>query len=233
MPLREHVEAHSFRLAAGAVDGLAVLDMGCGSGLFTRMLRSAGAARAVGLDSSEPMIDYARRREERDGLGVRFLLGDATADSPAELENRFDLVTAVYMLPYARTMDELTAMCATARRALRAGGPGRFLTYTMNPGLSVAPGRYRPYGLEPALAEPRHDGAAGVLRAWFGEHTLGLDFVYWSREAQEEALRRAGFTGISWIRPTVSAEGVKLFGAEFWDDYLDCPHSLLLEAVAG
>ena len=55
-----------------ASDG--VLDVGCGTGWFTR--RAAGvAARVVGLDIDPAPLDFARRRSAR----AEYLLGDATA----------------------------------------------------------------------------------------------------------------------------------------------------------
>ncbi|MGW1696379.1 class I SAM-dependent methyltransferase [Streptomyces sp. NPDC002399] len=228
MPLRKYVEEFTFRHAVGNVRDLSVLDMGCGSGLFTRELKAGGAREIVGVDASEPMIAYARRREEQEGLGIEFRTGNVT-ETLQDLEGRFDLVTAVYMLPYARTAKDLTAMCDMARRALRPGTGGRFVTYTINPDLSAAE-RYQPYGLAPALPEPRYDGKPGRLQARFGEHTLDLEFFYWSRAAQEEAMRQAGFTHLTWINPQVSPEGAARFGGQFWDAYLTCPHALILEA---
>lgn len=52
MPFREHVEAYSFLNAVGDICGRDVLDLGCGSGLYARQLRRAGAARAVRMDES-------------------------------------------------------------------------------------------------------------------------------------------------------------------------------------
>ncbi len=44
-----------------ALDQAVVLDVACGQGLATRALAVAGARRVVGVDSSEAMIDLARR----------------------------------------------------------------------------------------------------------------------------------------------------------------------------
>jgi predicted RNA methylase len=47
--------------AVGAVDGLTVLDAGCGEGIVSRLL--VGAARVVGIDISSQLIAYARVRD--------------------------------------------------------------------------------------------------------------------------------------------------------------------------
>ena len=46
--------------ACGNVEGLRILDCGCGEGRFCRMLVSRGARYALGLDLCQPMIEAAR-----------------------------------------------------------------------------------------------------------------------------------------------------------------------------
>lgn len=67
-------------LDAAAIERTArVLDVGCGSGQTTReAARLASAGRVTGVDLSARMLELARRRAERDGLGnVRFVQADA------------------------------------------------------------------------------------------------------------------------------------------------------------
>ncbi|GAA2693237.1 class I SAM-dependent methyltransferase [Streptomyces lunalinharesii] len=137
MPFREHIEAHSLLKAVGDLHGLSVLDLSCGSGLYARRLRTAGAAQVVGVDESEAMIDHARQREEQEELGIRYVAGNAAEPIPG-MDGRFDVVTAVYVLPHAPTKDVLEGMCATARRALRPDG-GRFVAATLNPDFATDP----------------------------------------------------------------------------------------------
>ncbi|MGW8330279.1 class I SAM-dependent methyltransferase [Streptomyces sp. NPDC055897] len=235
MPFREHVEAHSFLRAVGDVTGQSVLDLGCGSGLYARRLRAAGATRVVGMDESTAMVDYARQREEREGLGVEFLAANAADPAAGALpgiSGVFDVVTAVYVLPYAPTLTALQGFCATARRALRPRG-GRFVAAVLNPGFSTDPEWYRRYGMELSAQQPSSEGAPGHLKAWVGDEVLEVDFFCWSAAAHEHALRAAGFGRIAWIRPQVSEQGRKAYGDAFWANYLDCPHALLLHAQAG
>ncbi|GGZ71849.1 hypothetical protein GCM10010371_34430 [Streptomyces subrutilus] len=235
MPFREHVEAWSFLNTVGDVTGRSVLDLGCGSGLYARRLRREGAARVVGMDESAAMVEHARRREEHEGLGVEYLAANAADPAAGELANiagSFDVVTAVYVLPYASSLEVLGGFCATARRALRATG-GRFVAAVLNPGFSTDPQWYRGYGMLLSSQRSPAEGTPGHLRAWVGQEVLDLDFFRWSVAAHERAFETAGFDRVSWIRPTVSEEGRARYGEAFWANYLDCPHALIIDAHAG
>lgn len=92
---------------------LAVLDLGCGTGLCGPWLRPL-AARLVGVDLSEKMLDKARQRGLYDAL--------ACAELTAWLEScdqRFDLVVAADVFVY---LGDLSAVFADVRRLLRPGG---------------------------------------------------------------------------------------------------------------
>lgn len=127
LPLREHVEAHTLFALLGDVSGRAVLDLGCGSGLYTRTLRELGAASVAGVDSSEGMLGFARRRAAAEGMDISYFAREADAppaEGDPELDGRFDLVYSVYVLCYAPTRQALSGFCRTARRALRPEGAG-------------------------------------------------------------------------------------------------------------
>ena len=91
------------------------------------------------------------------GEGVytrQFKRADAAAFTPPA---RVDIVTAVYLLNYARTREELDRLCRACFRALRPGG--RLVGFNDNvrnpprPGVSLAQ-----YGLERTCAYPPREG---------------------------------------------------------------------------
>lgn len=100
--------------AAGGVAGLRVLDLGCGTGRWSRLLAARGA-RVVGTDRSESMLAAARERSP----GVEFRRMDATALSFADDE--FDLAVAVTVLQHLPHADQERAM-AELLRVVRGGG---------------------------------------------------------------------------------------------------------------
>jgi SAM-dependent methyltransferase len=99
---------------AGDVDGLRVLDAGCGSGPLTQALRSAGATVSA-FDSSSAMVDLARRR-----LGAEADLRVAELGAPLPFpDGAFDLVTASLVLHY---LQDWTDALAELHRVLVPGG---------------------------------------------------------------------------------------------------------------
>src|SRR5687767_13843792 len=62
--------------ACGNLEGLKILDCGCGEGRFSRMLADRGAAYVLGLDLCEPMIEAAK---ELRLCGVEYKIADVQA----------------------------------------------------------------------------------------------------------------------------------------------------------
>jgi ubiquinone/menaquinone biosynthesis C-methylase UbiE len=103
------------RETLGDVAGLAVLDLGCGTGRHSVWLASAGAT-VTGVDFSEGMLEEARRKPGAEA--VRFLAHDLHQPLPFAAGS-FDRVVSGLVLEHLRDLD---AFFAEARRVLRAGG---------------------------------------------------------------------------------------------------------------
>ncbi len=65
-------------LARAGIGGAALLEIGCGVGYLHQSLLETGAARAVGIDLSDKMLEEARARARERGLAARteYLQGD-------------------------------------------------------------------------------------------------------------------------------------------------------------
>ncbi len=100
-----------------------ILDVGCGTGDFTRRVaeRCPGAG-VTGLDSDAPRLQFARERDGRPG--VRYEQGDL-AKLPFE-DGRFDLVFCRFVLGH---VPEPTRALAEMARVARPGG--RVVAYDM------------------------------------------------------------------------------------------------------
>lgn len=172
---RTHLETPSVLTALGELHGMRVLDLGCGSGVYTRLLKQHGASHATGLDISAGMIDHARAQEAADPIGVDYLDGTL----PDHLAGTFDLVLGVYVLPYATTPAELRELCGTAAAALRPGG--RFVTLPIHPGFRPDAVSYARYGFTLAAAEPLADASPVTLNLRFDGHDDTVTARYWTR----------------------------------------------------
>lgn len=81
----------------GRVRGVRVLDVGCGQGWFSRALARRGA-KVTGVDWSKGMLELARRHEQEEPLGIRYVHGDVTGLDRVLGPQQFDLVTSCMAL---------------------------------------------------------------------------------------------------------------------------------------
>lgn len=223
LPWRRDLEIPTVLGLLGDLGGHDVLDIGCGSGLYCRKLAQRGARRVVGLDEAEGMLEYARRKEDTERLGVEYVAGTL----PADLHGAFTLALGVYVLPYASTKHELLALCRQAADALRPGG--RFVTLPVHPDYDGAPEYYAHYGFRVYSDQPKVDAAPVTLHLRFDAHDVTVTAYYWTRRTLEETLRAAGFSTVTW-RDYVLDPGAKAeHGEPFWRAYLARPHAAILE----
>lgn len=96
-----------------------VLDLACGTGTVSLMLSERGYC-VVGIDSSEPMIEQAKRKAASRGAEVKFLVQDAARLS---LRRRFDLAISLFdSLNYITEPERLQEAISATCSHLRPGG---------------------------------------------------------------------------------------------------------------
>jgi demethylmenaquinone methyltransferase/2-methoxy-6-polyprenyl-1,4-benzoquinol methylase len=112
--------------------GMRVLDLGCGTGdLFLGAVKKTGSqGEVVGLDFSQNMLSFARRRYQRLGLNSgakhRFVLEKAQA-LPIEKEP-YDAVLSGFVL--RNLYENIDTVLWGVYRSLKSGGMIRFLDIT-------------------------------------------------------------------------------------------------------
>lgn len=114
--ITEEIEQDLIWRIAGPLEGMRVLDVGCGDGEFAVAAAQKGAL-VHGADASPEMIAVAHHRAQDAGLRVDFQVADATA-LPFE-DDSFDVVVAVTVLCFL--VDANTALREMAR-VLAPGG---------------------------------------------------------------------------------------------------------------
>lgn len=222
-PWRTFVECFTLMELIGDPRGMAVLDVACGEGFYTRMIAKRGAARVVGVDLSEGMIELARQQA---GLGIQYIVGDAR-ELP---DDEFDMVLAAYLLNYARDRDELQSMCEGIARSLRPAG--RFVTVNCNPALNfpTAPS-YRHYGFETSVQDDWQEGAPIKWTFYLSDGAFEIENYHLNVAIHEEAFRQAGFRHVRWHHPRLSQDGLMSSDLEYWSSFLEQPPVAFIECV--
>ncbi len=114
--IRRRIAQH-FGLAHGAtLQGLRILDLGCGGGLLSEPLARAGAT-VLGIDASAGNVAAARLHAASEGVAVEYRLGEPKA--ALRDGERFDVVLALEVVEHVSDVD---AFVATAGRCVTAGG---------------------------------------------------------------------------------------------------------------
>jgi len=111
---------------AQAKSGMAVLDVGCGTGATSLALAKAGA-KVTGVDISRPMLGLARERAAKAGLPITFVEADA---STYPFTPDFDLIFSRFGVMF---FDAPVAAFANMRKALKAGGRMAFVCWRTPP----------------------------------------------------------------------------------------------------
>ena len=130
----------------------------------------------------------------------------------------FDLVTAVYLLNYATSKDQLRGMFRSAYDNLVAGG--RFVAYTINPTFTLSKPNSTKYGVTVLRQAPEEDRY--VCDAEFvTEPPTPLQYFQWSQATYEWAIKEAGFRDFAWYPSEVAPEDVARYGEAYWRDFHD------------
>lgn len=213
-PDRTHVLVPTARRYCGDLMGKKVLDLGCGSGFFSRLFKQWGASSVLALDSSPKMIELAKQHEKELSLRVEYRIADA---STIGFLDQFDLIFAGFLLNYAPTFEILQRMCSSIAVNLKPSG--QFVTFNENPSFPLHDGIK--YDVSVYADEEIRDGVL-VHRTHYreGKPLFCLDHYHWEKQTYELALQRAGLMDVTWasfIQPTDAGTG---FPPDYWDNYL-------------
>ena len=217
LPFREYVERYTLFDLLGDVRGKTVLDVACGEGFYTRLIKQAGAAEVTGVDISAAMIQLAEEEERQHPLGCRYLHRDVAQFEPSK---PVDVVVAMYLLSYVSSREMLYRFCQVCSDALRPGG--RLVGIkdnSHNPLVSSA--SLAKYGIERTSTAPSAEGDA-VHYTLTNEDGQKFSFTnfFFKPETYEDAFRTAGFREFEWV-------SVAVYSAQrtdpFWDDFLRDP----------
>jgi toxoflavin synthase len=225
-PIKMYIESFTLLKVLGDVQGKSVLDLACGDGYYTRLVKMQGAAPVIGVDISEAMITHAEAIEVKAPLGIEYRLHDVTN---LEQIGHFDIITAIYLFPYVPTKQALAAMCHSIYENLRPGG--KLVSITLDPNLSAEDLTiYGQYGVNISTEEDVLQDST-TIKAIINvpNSSFELSNFYWRQDTYERVLQQVGFQGITWHRMEISEEGTKVYGEDYWQAFLAKPYGIILE----
>jgi toxoflavin synthase len=222
----KRTESYTVLRMVGPLEGRRVLDLACGVGFYTRLLKQHGAAEVLGVDISPEMVHLAQQQEQAEPLGVTYRVGAAALPRL----NTFDLVTAIYLLNYAVSRDEMRGMCRSANDNLL--DDGRFVAYTVNPAFTLSKANSPKYGVTMLRRVP--DGDRYLCDMEFvTDPPTPYQHPQWSQDVHNWAVNKAGFRACTWHPSEVSPEDLARYGEDYWSECARFGYLICLGRHAG
>ncbi|MCG5219714.1 class I SAM-dependent methyltransferase [Streptosporangium sp. KLBMP 9127] len=221
MPLARGPERATVEALTSTVPGKSVLDLACGTGWYSRLIARAGAASVLGVDISEEMVAAAERSEGDEPLGIQYKVSEAQT---LGVVGRFDFVTAVWLLCYARDRLNLSAMAGTIYDNLAPGGV--YAGVEMNPRFDWNGPKATKYGL---THRPDADFPGGKELAVTAHVDPPISFsaYFWEEEPIITALLGAGFRSVEFVPAELPVDR----DDTFWGDFRLNPTIVGIRAV--
>jgi ubiquinone/menaquinone biosynthesis C-methylase UbiE len=225
-PFRQHVEQYTLQKLTGPLQGESALDLACGEGYYSRLLKNWGAGTVVGVDLSPGMIELAKQQESARALGIRYHVQDVRA---LDLGQQFDLVFAAFLFNHAQNYDEFLEM---ARAVVRHLAPeGRLITVISrgDQPASAYP-KITKYGFSKSTPGELVEGAPITITFHVDNGDFSVVNTCLYQSTMERGFTAAGLVQQVWQQPLVSAEGEAQFGADYWKDFIEEPSLIFLAA---
>jgi SAM-dependent methyltransferase len=207
-PFRRGLHFPAVEEELGELNKKRILDIGCGDGLFPRLLAERGAS-VVGYDRAPRRIAEAWTGEDTPG-DATFMV--ATPDTFRH-EGKFDAATSIMVLQLAASPEELAAFFSSASHHLEPGG--KFISIVLNPLFSA-------FGVDFAIRRwTRLEG--NRMKTEFLDRTTGRvemtvegqQYQYTS-EQYERAAISGGMKPVAWRKLFATPDAVRQMGDSFW-----------------
>ena len=207
--------------------GKQVLDLGCGEGYCSRMLRQRGA-EVVGLDISERMVELARQSEREQPLGIRYDTADAASADLGDAS--VDLVVAVFLFNYLG-VEQMRQTMTNVHRMLRPGGS--FVFAVPHPAFAFMRQPAPPFYFDIGSAgyfSARNSTFGG--RIWkIDGSALDVQLVHKTFEDYFDGLRRAGFAAMPIVTELRVTDDMVAIDPNFFGPLIDLPLHLALKVA--
>jgi 2-polyprenyl-3-methyl-5-hydroxy-6-metoxy-1,4-benzoquinol methylase len=206
-PFRRALHFPAVEEALGDLNKKSILDIGCGDGLFPRLLAQRGAS-VVGYDIAAEKIAEAQAHEDARQLDVTFVPATPLNFSH---DRTFDAAISVMVLQFAASPEELAAFFSSASRHLGAGG--RFIAVVINPSFSA-------FGQDIGVRRFTKLDGNKVLSEFLDQTSGRVEMTaqphQYTREEYERAAVAGGMKPEAWKNLFATPDAIRQMGDSFW-----------------
>jgi SAM-dependent methyltransferase len=206
-PFRRGLHFPAVEEVLGDVSQKRILDVGCGDGLFPRLLAQRGAT-VVGYDKAPEKIAEARAHGDARLLQVTFLVA---APHTFSHDGMFDAATSVMVLHLAASLEELAAFFRSASRHLVSGG--RFFSIVFNPSFSAFGANFFIRRLTKLQGDKLR---CEFLDLASGDVEMTVEGHQYMAEEYESAAINGGMRPEAWTQLFATPDAIEQMGASFW-----------------
>lgn len=206
-PFRRGLHFPAAEEALGDLNNKRILDVGCGDGLFPRLLAQRGAS-VVAYDRAPEKIAEAQAHEDARHLDATFVV--ATPHTFLD-DGTFHAATSIMVLQFARSPEELEAFFCSASRHLGSGG--RFISVVLNPlfsafGQALLVRRFTKLDGNKVMSE--------FLDRTTGRVEMSVEAHQYTRQEYERAAAAGGMKPQVWKKLFATPDAVQRMGVSFW-----------------
>ena len=202
------LEVFTFIDLIGQIDNQDAIDLACGSGYYTRILRDKTNGLVFGADISKDMLSFARSQSSRDS--ITYIEHDCSL--PLEIEQKFDIVTATFLLQHAENYGMLISFLKTIWNLLKPGG--RLIGLDQWPYMKAEDfPYYEKYGHYFSLHKESNNHVLedfDIIQAHFFDKMLGIDMrtklCHTEPETKARAFNEVGFENFRWVNFAINKD---------------------------
>jgi len=228
LEFRKCVEEFTLLHIGGNMEGLSIIDLACGEGIYTRKLKKLGASDILGVDLSAAMIALAEESEAQESIGCKYAVHDVLTFQSNTL---YDLAVGMYLLNYASSRIELLQFCKVAYSLLKPGG--RFIGFNDNPMNDPNNyGNYKKYGFVKETPSDREEGDP-IKYTIINPNGIQFQFnnFYLHPSTYIACMLEAGFSHFTWEGPFLQPDRPSNSTQDFWEDFMSDPPMIGFSAL--
>lgn len=183
-----------------------------------------------GIDRSIDMINQAKNTYNKEGLSFECL-----SILDMEYEEKYDICVAFFVMEFNNTIDDLFESFKRIQKCLKKGG--KFIAIIPNGISNFNPtkeeGQKFGASWEVNLLTKRYDGEKLKVNFYNnnGDVIGNAPVTFFFKETYIEGALKAGFKKVEFQNMTISEEGIKKYGKEFFNSYLNPPKNVILMAT--